>query len=232
MTTTEDVPLSLPQQVNAKKKNGLNELGRPTQFTTKPTDNRAQAQQWMDGLLQATSSMTTTGHGSTSLTTMDPAINAQKLALHRRGMSLDETRVSTGLVGVGANSIHDSAIATTASNPTTNSQYHRRVLSHSSNSNYYPPHKQQTSQPLYQYPYASGPLPPLSQSVNAIAFGNGSSATAVSNTSSKSLLPEVKFVNSTVEALEDQIRKEDAPKKKHKHKKHTAPQTAAGAKPG
>lgn len=204
MTTTEDVPLPPSQQVNTKKKNALNELSRPPHFNTKPTDNR---QQWMDGLLQATSSMSTNGHGST-LTTIDPAMNA-----HRRGMSLDETRVSTGLVGVGAaqNSIHDSATATATSS---NSQYHRRVLSHNNN-NYYPPHQQQTGQSLYQYPYASGPLPPLSQSVNAVGFGNGSSASAVGNTNNnKSLLPEVKFVNSTVEALEDQIRKEDAPKKK------------------
>lgn len=123
-----------------------------------------------------------------------------KTALHRRGMSLDETRVQSGLVGVATSEDAPSSIANSS---------HRRVHSHDS-ATYYS-QSSQKQQPRYHIsPHPSSYL----NNTEGIANSQAASASTKINPKTHSQLSELTFVNNTMEALEDQIRKDDAPKKK------------------
>ena len=150
--------------------------------------------------------------------------NIRQGGLHRRGMSLDETRVKSGLIGVApqssvasrqlplvpsatalANSkaLGDQSAAVSIRNqtdPSAKNSLHRRVFS---SSNFYPPQAGNNRFPSF----------PEKQQQPHIQYLQSSNTQQVNN-NNPLRTPELNFVNSTVEALEDQIRKEDAPKKK------------------
>lgn len=127
---------------------------------------------------------------------------------HQRGGSLDETRVvsqQTNGVGVRRNSPAISA-------PVHPSNGHPNHHSH--------PHHQQPPQQQQQQYHPNHLFAPSYSSSKRPGGHHHSSSTSSSGSlhyqqhPTNPHPPEVKFVNSTVENLEDQIRKEEAPKKK------------------